>query len=271
MGKILAVIRLILVVLFLLLGTIAALVFSFVPWKWRDASLSSWATVILARSLLWAFNVQLDNPELARLQAHRGLFFPTHDSYHDIVIAVAISPVRFLAAVEVKDKPLIGRMATAIDCIFVDRRSKESRQAARESMINLAAYPPIVVFPEGMLDGKPGIAPFRHGAFNVAIQNELPYIPIVLLYEDFWRVKWKYESMLAPAWRTAQRWRNKARVVALDTVQPSANDDAAMLAKSAERAVIHTIATQGGGDYAIVNVDDEPEMPAVSWETHADA
>ena len=259
------------VALILLFGTILALIASFIPYKWREAPLASWVTVGMARSILWSLNVQLNVPEKTRLQAHRGIYFPTHDSFLDIVIPIAIGPTRFLAAIEVKDKPLIGRLAASIGCIWVDRRSKESRQEARDSMANLEAYPPIVLFPEGMLDGKPGIAPFRHGAFDIAVRNSLPFIPMVLLYDNFWQVKWKYESMLSPAWRTAQTWRNGARIVALDTVYPTPEDDPALLARSAEKAVIHTIATQGEGAYSVVNVDDEPEKPSVSWETHEDA
>ena len=271
MRKVIASIRLFLVGVFLFVATIVALIASFIPFKVGGASLASWIVVALARSILWAFNVRLDISDKARLQAHQGLFYPTHDSFLDIVIPIAISPVRFLAAIEVKEKWLIGRLATAIGCVYVDRRNKASRKAARDSLTNLTAYPPIVLYPEGMLDGKPGIAPFRYGAFDLAIQNKLSYIPLVLLYDDFWAVKWKYESMLAPAWRTAMRWRTDARVVALETITPKPENDPAVLAHSAERAVIHTIATQGGGDYSVVNIDDEPEMPAVSWETHVDA
>ena len=48
----------------------------------------------------------------------------------------------------------------------------------------------LVIFPEGKIDKQypPTIHPFKSGAFRMAIENNIPIIPIVI--ENAWEILW---------------------------------------------------------------------------------
>ena len=269
MRSLIALIKLFALASILIVGSGLGWLLSFVPFKIRNAGLSNWLSVAIAKSYMRIFNVKLDCQDRHKLRNHQGFIFPTHDSFLDIILPASIVPVRFLAAREVRDRPFLGRLAEAVGCIFVDRGNKQSRKDARQSLTNLTSYPPIIIYPEGMLDGKPGIAPFRHGAFEIARNNEMPFMLVTLLYDDFWQVRWKDESMLKAIWRVAKKKSVKAKLIALPVVHPTLQDDVIELARSAEKAIIKTIAAYGYADYADVSPTDVPQKPSNSWETES--
>ena len=253
-------------------GALTAFAVSYLPIRIADAHLANWISVIMSKLFLFVFNIKVicDNPRAMR--RHRGLIFCNHDSFLDIILPCSVVPVRFLAAVEVRDRPVLGQLSRAVGNVHVDRERKESRKAARDAMTKLTDYPPVLIYPEGMLDGKPGIAPFRHGAFEIASNNEMSYMPVALLYDDFWTVRWKDESMFAPIMRLAKLKKLTARMIPLEPVSPKIDDDAVALAHSAERSILAALASADNTifpDYAEVNADDKPEKPASSWETAA--
>ncbi len=267
MRPLIASVKLFLVAAILVVGTAIAWIGSFIPIKIKGATLANWTSVLIAKSYMRIFNVKLDYKDSQQVRDHKGFIFPTHDSFLDVIIPASFVPVRFLAAKEVADRPILGRLGKTVGGIYVDRGSKQSRTAARQSLTTLTDFPPIIIYPEGMLDGKPGIAPFRYGAFEIARNNEMPYLLLTLLYDNFWQVKWKNESMLTALWRVAKLKSVHAKMIALPVVHPSQDDDVVSLAASAEKAIIKTIAAHGYADYADVGPDDLPQKPERSWET----
>ncbi len=268
---IIAILRLILLLPTLFLGMLFTLLGGMIPVQIRGANLAQWAALFSARSFNHIMNVQVEVSEPERLRKHAGFIFPTHDTYMDIVLPVAVTPVRFVAAVEVKKIPFIGRMGSGFGVVYMDRRNKDDRARVRQLLREEASYPPIVLYPEGMLDGKPGIAPFRYGAFELAQEAQKPYLLIAIVYEPFWKVKWKGETIYHVLWRHARTWRLKAKLIVLDEVMPTAMDDPKELAKSAERTIIRALAQSEYPDYSVVSVDDKPVKPALSWETDPNA
>ena len=79
-----------------------------------------------------------------------GILMANHRSYVDVMFFRSATPQIYLSKIEVKNWPLIGWGAKALDVVFVDRSSKESRSASRAELaerIRNGLSP--VVFPEG--------------------------------------------------------------------------------------------------------------------------
>ncbi len=263
---VIAIIRLIILLPILFLGMVLMWVGGLLPIKIGGANLAQWVALFSARLFNHVMNVQVEVTERARLRKHVGFIFPTHDTYLDTVLIVSATPVRFLAAIEVKKIPFIGRMGTALGVTYMERRDKNDRARVRQQLRGETSYPPIVIYPEGMLDGKPGIAPFRYGAFELAQEAQKPYLLVAIVYDSFWKLKWKDETIYHVLWRHARTWKTKAKVIILDEMMPTANDDPKLLAKSAERTIIRALANSDYPDYASVHEDDEPVKPDSSWE-----
>ena len=63
-----------------------------------------------------------------------GILMANHRSYVDVMFFRSATPQIYLSKIEVKSWPLIGWGANALDVVFVDRSSKESRSASRAEL-----------------------------------------------------------------------------------------------------------------------------------------
>ena len=89
----------------------------------------------------------------------------------------------FVGKSEVKRIPLLGYMFAKLH-IQVDRTQPNSRAySLAKSIRTLQAGRSIMIFPEGGIVSKniPRMAPFKNGAFTMAIQQQVPIVPITLL------------------------------------------------------------------------------------------
>ena len=88
-------------------------------------------------------------------------------------------------------KPLVKRELTLIPglgqlfslmCLPVDRSSTESRQASKKRMLSdLKQGISVLIFPEGTRNrGQHPLLPFYDGAFELAIEAQVPVLPVVL-------------------------------------------------------------------------------------------
>jgi 1-acyl-sn-glycerol-3-phosphate acyltransferase len=249
MGRLVGTIRIISAILLILGGAVLLLPLTLIPFRWRGARLSAWWITLMARVFNRIFDVRFycTNPSLLRW--HRGLLFPNHSSYLDIMAMLTTAPVRFLSADEMRRRPVVGWMAQSVETVFVDRTDSKSRRAARRSLSTVLAtnpYPPIVIFPEGRLNPGTSLFPFRYGAFDLAVQNEVAFVPVALRYNRPDVVTWygglRNESLVSAVWRLAvHRGRIVVDVIPLDPVQPTTADDPALLAAVAQRAIEETL------------------------------
>jgi 1-acyl-sn-glycerol-3-phosphate acyltransferase len=245
MSYLIGAVRITLVLLLVLGGAIGMLPLTLIPLRFEGARLSSWWITLLMRVFNRIFNIRFHCTNPGRMRWHHGLIFPNHSSYLDVIALCTTAPVRFLSAAEMRDKPVIGWMAGSVETVFVDRSSSQSRRAARRSISNVLQtnpHPPIVIFPEGKLDPGTSLYPFRHGAFELAVQNQVAFLPVALRYNRPDIVTWygglRHENMVTAVWRLARhRGRISVDVIPLEPVWPSAQDDAAILAAVAQRAV----------------------------------
>lgn len=244
-----ALFRIVVTAVAILVGTVVILAVAWIPIEIRGARLSAWPPTICSRFFLWLYGVRVDFPHADRLRRHEGFVFPNHVSPFDILVLSCVVPVRFLAKIEVRRWPLIGWVAVAVGTVFVDRGSKSSREAARRALTTVNTYPPVAVFPEGgIFPPADEINPFRYGAFEIAADGRISFLPLVLVYDPLDIVYWADEPLWSAAWRVAAHGDPiTVRVVSLKPVQPDETDTAADLAvqtHSAMTGMLHHVRQQ---------------------------
>lgn len=246
--------RVLLALLALILGALVILLIGWLPVRIGGCRPAAWVSMGLARIFVALFHLKVICPDVASLRAHRGFIFPNHDSYLDILVLLSITPVRFLSMAAVRTYPLIGGMAAAIGTVFVDRENAASRKAARSSLaatLRQEPHPPIVVFPEGKIEPGDAVLPFRYGAFALACENQVAYLPCALRYRPLDLVTWNHgESLVAALWRLAcARQPLYAELLPLPVVTPAAEADPAQLAETARQAIESAIASSSQQQY----------------------
>lgn len=115
------------------------------------------------------------------------LYCCNHSSFLDIPSLVILrGDIRFMAKVELTKIPFFGRIIRNID-IPVDRYTKRGAyQAYLDGSKALQEKKKIGVFPEGTTSDKaPELLTFKSGPFKMAIENNVPIVPVTFL--DNWR------------------------------------------------------------------------------------
>lgn len=107
-----------------------------------------------------------------------------HVSWLDIPVIGACLPVHFLSKAEVRDWPLIGRLAVAAGTLFIRRGAGESGRKAQELASHLRAGRPVLVFPEGTTTTGEGVRTFFPQLFQAPLLAGVPVQPLAIRYRD---------------------------------------------------------------------------------------
>ena len=107
-----------------------------------------------------------------------------HKSMIDIMLMLSLSkdPIIFVGKKELEKIPLFGYFYRRV-CILVDRSSPESRKEVYTKAIKrLDTGISVCIFPEGGVpDPSVILDKFKNGAFSLAIQFQIPIVPITFL------------------------------------------------------------------------------------------
>jgi len=110
----------------------------------------------------------------------------SHLTPYDVPALLKNAPrqLDFLSTVEMLNTPIVGRMFTAMHCVFVDR-SKPDSSAALALAHKLQSGRVVAMFPEGNIrpEDKSVIngANFKPGVVRLALMTGAPIIPAVVL------------------------------------------------------------------------------------------
>jgi 1-acyl-sn-glycerol-3-phosphate acyltransferase len=158
-----------------------------------------------------------------------------HSSYLDVVALVASVPLdlRFVAKRELLAVPIVGAVLRKAPHLTVDRVDL-SRGVADAGRVTAALRDGAVVcaFPEGTFVRRPGLLPFRLGAFKAAVEAGCPIVPVVvrgtreILPADTWRPRpGRIEVTVLPpltvadeGWREIVRLRDATRAAIATTL-----------------------------------------------------
>jgi 1-acyl-sn-glycerol-3-phosphate acyltransferase len=122
------------------------------------------------------------------------LVVANHVSWLDILVMLAVQPVRFVSKADVKHWPLIGWLATQVGTLYIERASRRDalrvvhhiaealREAPAGTPVHTASI--IAVFPEGTTSDGTMVLPFHANLVQAAIAAHAPVQAVALRYHD---------------------------------------------------------------------------------------
>lgn len=117
-------------------------------------------------------------------QSRQYIFCANHFSYLDIP-TFGLNPVNaiFVGKNSIERVPLFGYMYGKLH-ITVDRASLRSRfNTMKQGMQAIDEGKSLMIFPEGgmVATNPPQMAPFKEGAFRLAIEKQVPIVPVTIV------------------------------------------------------------------------------------------
>lgn len=113
------------------------------------------------------------------------IFLANHFSYLDIpMMGFVPGDVLFVGKASIRKAPLFGYYFKNLH-IAVDRDRLRSRaETMKRAGESLQAGSSVIIFPEGGIytSHPPQMVPFKNGAFRLAIEKQIPIIPVTLSY-----------------------------------------------------------------------------------------
>ncbi|MCH4822534.1 1-acyl-sn-glycerol-3-phosphate acyltransferase [Gramella lutea] len=137
-----------------------------------------WAKVIIYGM---GFRLKVEADELPEI--HKSyMLVANHTSMMDIMLMLVVikQPFVFIGKKELSKIPVFGFFYRRT-CILVDRNRQKSRlEAFEEAQRRLKQENSICIFPEGGVPDDRSIVldPFKDGAFRLAIEHQIPIVPI---------------------------------------------------------------------------------------------
>jgi 1-acyl-sn-glycerol-3-phosphate acyltransferase len=150
-------------------------------WRKLAIKLNHWWAVLFWRFSFIPVRQQFNSP-LGRNTQY--VFCANHTSFLDIpLIGLNVLPFVFVGKSSLAKVPLFGYMFRKIH-ITVDRSSLKSKyetlQRAEEAIEQGVS---LMMFPEGGTEkNPPQLEPFKDGAFRVAIEKQIPIVPVTIPY-----------------------------------------------------------------------------------------
>jgi 1-acyl-sn-glycerol-3-phosphate acyltransferase len=116
---------------------------------------------------------------------HSYMFSANHTSMIDIMLMLSVipdNPFVFVGKVELARIPIFGFFYRRTS-ILVDRASATSRKEVyNQAQAKLDRGLSVCIFPEGLVpDEEVILSEFKNGAFNLAIEHQIPIVPISFL------------------------------------------------------------------------------------------
>jgi putative phosphoserine phosphatase/1-acylglycerol-3-phosphate O-acyltransferase len=118
------------------------------------------------------------------LWSHRpAVFIFNHQSSLDVAIVGALvrRDLTGVAKQEAARDPRFAPIGYVADVVYVDRSNSQQARAALKPVVDrLKGGTSIAIAPEGTRSATPRIGRFKKGAFHVAMQADVPLVPIVI-------------------------------------------------------------------------------------------
>ncbi len=149
----------------------------------RDAINFSLSVFADLASALIGLNLKIKGEH--HLWSHRpAVFVFNHQSNVDMVIVARLlrRDISGIGKKEIGDIPLIGRILEFSGVVLIDRRDHDKAVEALASLVDTMRIEgkSVCISPEGTRSITPKLAPFKKGAFHLAMQAGVPVVPIVI-------------------------------------------------------------------------------------------
>ncbi|KAF2124217.1 1-acylglycerol-3-phosphate O-acyltransferase [Dothidotthia symphoricarpi CBS 119687] len=114
-----------------------------------------------------------------------AVFVGNHQSELDVLMLGCIFPqyCSVTAKSSLKWMPFLGWFMSLSKTVFIDRANRATARAAFDSAVDTmrSSRQSVFIFPEGTRSyaSEPTLLPFKKGAFHLAVQAQVPIVPIV--------------------------------------------------------------------------------------------
>jgi len=111
-----------------------------------------------------------------------------HVSYLDgVVLGAVFGAPKIVAKAGAQKLPVLGKIMTEMEVVFVQRETSDSRKAAMDAISSHCTnhkpgQRPLLIFPEGTTTNGEGLKDFKKGAFNPGV----PVRPVIIVYTGQW-------------------------------------------------------------------------------------
>ncbi len=175
--------------IFLPLAIVATLLFSTLTVIFATLVNPEWASAVFA--VTWGKTIAYLTPVSVKVEGKENanrkqsyVLVSNHQSIYDIFLIYGWLELdlKWVMKKELRKIPGIGIGCEKAGHIFIDRRDpKQARTAIREALERVGEGVGILFFPEGTrsLDGR--LLPFKRGAFRLAVEQDLPILPVTLI------------------------------------------------------------------------------------------
>ena len=164
--------------------TLFTALLTIICFPWRNGKLPRTVQVFWSRSVLWLLLVPIKVTGRENVDPNQSyVFVANHQSFLDVFAVYGWLPTNFkwLMKKELRKIPFVGTACAVAGHIFVDRSNP---RAAMESLTYIKAQLhdgiSTVIFPEGTRTKTGEMGRFKQGAFKIAMDMNLPVVPISL-------------------------------------------------------------------------------------------
>lgn len=149
----------------------------------RDAQNFSMSLFADVSSALVGLNLNVTG-ERYLWQERPAVFVFNHQSKADVIIIARLLR-RDIAGVgkkEIRNYPLLGKIMELSGTVLIDRENTTRAIEAMQPLVDVMRIEgkSVVIAPEGTRSVSPKLAPFKTGAFHIAMQAGVPVVPIVI-------------------------------------------------------------------------------------------
>ena len=164
--------------------TLFTALLTIICFPWRNGKWPRTVQVFWSRSVLWLLLVPIKVTGRENVDSNQSyVFVANHQSFLDVFAVYGWLPNNFkwLMKKELRKIPFVGTACAVAGHIFVDRSNP---RAAMESLTYIKAQLhdgiSTVIFPEGTRTKTGEMGRFKQGAFKIAMDMNLPVVPISL-------------------------------------------------------------------------------------------
>jgi len=145
----------------------------------REMRVQAWALQFLA---LWGVHVRVLGQPVVTGPA---LLVANHISWLDISVIHAARYCRFVSKSDIREWPLVGKLATGAGTLFIERTSRKDALRMVKDMADAMREGDVVaVFPEGTTSDGRDLLPFHANLIQSAIAADVPVQPMSLKFTD---------------------------------------------------------------------------------------
>lgn len=168
----------------IVLSTLFTAVFTIVCFPWKNGKAPRAVQVFWSRSVIRLLLLPIRVTGRENVDPKQSyVFVANHQSFLDVFAVYGWLPNNFkwLMKKEIRRVPFVGTACAVAGHIFVDRSNpRAALQSMEKVKKELVDGISTVIFPEGTRTKTGEIGRFKQGAFKIAMDMELPVVPITL-------------------------------------------------------------------------------------------